>query len=194
MKRLVLTTLIVMFALGPQAQVGAGAQQSGVIAGTVTGANGAPLAGATVNIVNSSGTIIGSAVTGATGGFSLSGFVPGTYAINVLSATGAVISTGSAMLAAGAMTATVSLSASAAAAAGAAAGASAMAAGGLLVALYVLSDFGAVSLLRFDSLTRVIYTSYRSSFDRTPAAVLGLVLAYVGLDLLVAFAARFTAQ
>jgi len=59
----------------------------------------------------------------------------------------------------------------------------AMAAGGLLVALYVLSDFGAVSLLRFDSLTRVIYTSYRSSFDRTPAAVLGLVLVLVTITI-----------
>ncbi|HWO93319.1 MAG TPA: iron ABC transporter permease [Dehalococcoidia bacterium] len=49
-------------------------------------------------------------------------------------------------------------------------------AGGLLVALYTLSDFGAVSLLRFDSFTRVIYIQYRSSFDRTTAAVLGLML------------------
>jgi iron(III) transport system permease protein len=52
----------------------------------------------------------------------------------------------------------------------------AAAAGGLLVALYVLSDFGAVAILRYDVFTRVIYTSYRSSFDRTPAAVLGCLL------------------
>jgi iron(III) transport system permease protein len=49
----------------------------------------------------------------------------------------------------------------------------------LLVALYVLSDFGVVSLMRYDSLTRAIYLQYRSLFDRTPAAVLALVL--VGL-------------
>ena len=55
----------------------------------------------------------------------------------------------------------------------------ALAAGGLLVALYTLSDFGAVSIMRFDSFTRVIYTSYRSSFDRTPAAVLSLLLVAV---------------
>jgi len=55
----------------------------------------------------------------------------------------------------------------------------ALAAGGLLVALYALSDFGAVSIMRFDSFTRVIYTSYRSSFDRTPAAVLSLLLVAV---------------
>jgi iron(III) transport system permease protein len=52
----------------------------------------------------------------------------------------------------------------------------AAAAGALLVALYVLSDFGAVSILRYDVFTRVIYTSYRSSFDRTPAAILGCLL------------------
>lgn len=57
----------------------------------------------------------------------------------------------------------------------------AAAAGGLLVALYVLSDFGAVAILRFDSFTRVIYTSYRASFDRTTAAVLALVLVLLAL-------------
>lgn len=52
----------------------------------------------------------------------------------------------------------------------------AAAAGALLVSLYVLSDFGAPSLLRYDVFTRVIHASYRSSFDRTPAAVLSIVL------------------
>ncbi len=59
----------------------------------------------------------------------------------------------------------------------------AAAAGGLLVALYALSDFGAVAILRYDAFTRVIYTSYRSSFDPTPAAILGCVL--VALTLLI---------
>jgi iron(III) transport system permease protein len=52
-------------------------------------------------------------------------------------------------------------------------------AGALLVALYVLSDFGAVALLRLDTFTRVIYTSYRAGFDPVPAAVLSLVLVAV---------------
>ncbi|SEG24438.1 iron(III) transport system permease protein [Thermomonospora echinospora] len=52
----------------------------------------------------------------------------------------------------------------------------AAAGGGLLVALYALSDFGAVSLMRYDTFTRGIYTSYRASFDRTPAAALSVVL------------------
>ena len=52
----------------------------------------------------------------------------------------------------------------------------AIGAGGLLVALYVLSDFGAVSILRFDSFTRVIYATYRASFDRIGAASLAALL------------------
>jgi len=52
-------------------------------------------------------------------------------------------------------------------------------AGGLLVALYVLSDFGAVALLRMDTFTRAIYTSYRAGFDPVPAAVLSLLLVAV---------------
>jgi iron(III) transport system permease protein len=57
----------------------------------------------------------------------------------------------------------------------------ALAAGGLLVTLYVLSDFGAVSILRFDSLTRVIFIQYKSAFDRSEAASLALLLAAVAL-------------
>ena len=52
----------------------------------------------------------------------------------------------------------------------------AIAAGALLAMLYALSDFGAVSLLQFDSLSRVIYLQYGASFDRSLAAVLALVL------------------
>ena len=59
----------------------------------------------------------------------------------------------------------------------------ALGAGSLLVALYVLSDFGVVSLMNYDALTRAIFLHYRSLFDRTPAAVLALVL--VGLTALV---------
>ncbi|MEX2247091.1 MAG: iron ABC transporter permease [Dehalococcoidia bacterium] len=57
----------------------------------------------------------------------------------------------------------------------------AVAAGALLVALYALSDFGAVSILRFDSLTRVIYVRYTSSFDRSSAAALALLLVALSL-------------
>ena len=62
----------------------------------------------------------------------------------------------------------------------------AAAAGALLVALYVLSDFGAVALFRVDAFTRAIYTSYRASFDRTSAAVLALVLVLLAAILIYA--------
>ena len=51
-----------------------------------------------------------------------------------------------------------------------------LAAGALLVSLYVLSDFGAVSLLGVDTFTRSISNLYRGSFDRSTAAVLALIL------------------
>jgi iron(III) transport system permease protein len=60
------------------------------------------------------------------------------------------------------------------------------AAGGLLVTLYVLSDFGAVSILRYSTFTRAIFVQYRSAFDRAPAAVLGLVLVAMTVVFLVA--------
>jgi iron(III) transport system permease protein len=62
----------------------------------------------------------------------------------------------------------------------------AIAAGSLLVALYTLSDFGAVSLLRYNSLTRAIYTGYLSSFDRSLASLLSLLLVVLTILLLVA--------
>ena len=55
----------------------------------------------------------------------------------------------------------------------------AVAAGALLVSLYTLSDFGAVSILRYDTFTRVIFTSFNASFDRTPAVVLSGMLVLV---------------
>ena len=47
-------------------------------------------------------------------------------------------------------------------------------AGGLIAFLYALSDFGAVSLMRYDTVTRVIYSSRLA--DRDTALILGLLL------------------
>jgi iron(III) transport system permease protein len=60
----------------------------------------------------------------------------------------------------------------------------AIGAGALLVALYVLSDFGAVSIMRFDSFTTSIYTLYRASFDRIGAASLAALLVLLMLVVL----------
>ena len=61
----------------------------------------------------------------------------------------------------------------------------AIAAGSLLVALYVLSDFGAVSLMRYETFTWSIYQQYQGAFDRSIAAVLSLVLVVMALGVLV---------
>jgi iron(III) transport system permease protein len=56
-------------------------------------------------------------------------------------------------------------------------------AGGLLVALNALQDFGTTSLMQFDAFTRVIFLQYRYSFERNQAAALALML--VSLVLLI---------
>jgi iron(III) transport system permease protein len=59
-------------------------------------------------------------------------------------------------------------------------------AGALLVALYTLADFGVVSLMRADALTRAVFLQYRGAFDREPAAVLALLLVALTVLVLVA--------
>ncbi len=60
----------------------------------------------------------------------------------------------------------------------------ALAAGTLMVALYTLRDFGAVSLLRYETFTWTIYLQYQTSFDRTLAAALSLVLVAIAVIIL----------
>ena len=63
--------------------------------------------------------------------------------------------------------------------------------GALLVVLYTLSDFGVVSLMDYDTLTRAIYVQYKSLFDRAPAATLALLLvALSGVALVVEYRLR----
>ncbi len=62
----------------------------------------------------------------------------------------------------------------------------AIVAAGLLVGLYVLSDFGAVSLLRYETFTRAIYTQFRGRLDMTPALFLSGVLVLLALGIVVA--------
>ena len=62
----------------------------------------------------------------------------------------------------------------------------ALAAGMLLSALYSLSDFGAVALMKYNAFTRAIYSQYTNSFDREQAAILSLVLVLLTVALLFA--------
>jgi iron(III) transport system permease protein len=52
----------------------------------------------------------------------------------------------------------------------------AAAAGALLAALYTLADFGAVSLLRYETLTWAVHAAFEGSLDRVLAAALSAVL------------------
>lgn len=49
-------------------------------------------------------------------------------------------------------------------------------AGALLIGLYVMSDFGAVSLLNTETLTVSIQNMYKASYDRSAAAVIAMIL------------------
>ncbi len=57
---------------------------------------------------------------------------------------------------------------------------------GLMVGLYTISDFGAVSLLRYDTFTRAIFTLYQGQIDRTPAQTLSAILMVLALAILIA--------
>ena len=60
----------------------------------------------------------------------------------------------------------------------------AIASGAMLAALYTLRDFGAVSLLRYETFTWAIYIQYQTSFDRRIAAGFSLILIVVALGVL----------
>lgn len=58
----------------------------------------------------------------------------------------------------------------------------------LLVALYTIADFGAVSLLSYDTFTRAIFLQYAGRVDRRPATLLAAAL--LGLAAVVLLVAR----
>lgn len=62
----------------------------------------------------------------------------------------------------------------------------ALGSGALLAGLYTLSDFGGVSLMRYDTFTRAIYAQYAGRLDRTPAATLSAVLILLALVFILA--------
>ncbi|MEX1077844.1 MAG: iron ABC transporter permease [Homoserinimonas sp.] len=54
-----------------------------------------------------------------------------------------------------------------------------------IVALYTLSDFGAVSVLRYDTFTRAVYSQFRGGVDLAPAFALSGVLISMAMVLIV---------
>ena len=57
--------------------------------------------------------------------------------------------------------------------------------GAFLVALYTLSDFGAVSLLRYETFTWAIFSQYEGSLNRYFGALLSTVLMLIALTVVV---------
>jgi len=60
----------------------------------------------------------------------------------------------------------------------------AIGAGSLLVALYVLADFGTVAMLRFQTFSSAIYNQLVGRYDRSAAAVLSTILVLITLTLI----------
>lgn len=60
-----------------------------------------------------------------------------------------------------------------------------LALGACVIALYAISDFGAVSMLRYDTLTRAIYAQFRGRVDLAPAFALCSILVLVAAVLIV---------
>lgn len=57
--------------------------------------------------------------------------------------------------------------------------------GAILAALYTLSDYGGVALMRYNTLTVSIMTNYQTSIDRTAGAALSMLLVVFAVALLV---------
>jgi hypothetical protein len=115
-------------AAGPLAQE----QTTGAIRGTSVNGSGQPVANATVQLRNlSTGQLVGSTTSNVSGQFSFAGLNPGTYAVEVVNATGQIIGTSASIsVAAGSVATGVTVSTSAAAGAAGAGAAGAAGAGG----------------------------------------------------------------
>jgi len=57
-------------------------------------------------------------------------------------------------------------------------------AGTLFVSLYTLSDFGAVSLMRYNTITWAIYQQYQSIIDRSLISLISLALVFIAVIIL----------
>ena len=85
---------------------------TGIITGTVSGPSG-PMVGASVQLLDSAGAVVGTATTTETGAFSVTGLSAGAFAVQTVGINGAILGTTNATLAAGSMSVTVTLSATA---------------------------------------------------------------------------------
>ncbi|MQF64553.1 iron ABC transporter permease [SAR202 cluster bacterium AC-409-J13_OGT_754m] len=56
--------------------------------------------------------------------------------------------------------------------------------GGILVALYTLTDFGAVSILHYETFTWAVYIQFESMIDRSMASIFSLILVLLAILIL----------
>jgi len=112
MKR-VLALMVALVLMGGQIlSTAAQVAGTGVITGTTSGPSG-PLVGATVQVLDSAGSVVATATTAQAGAFSVTGLTAGTFTVQTVGLNGAILGTTNATLAAGSMSATVTVSATA---------------------------------------------------------------------------------
>ena len=104
--------------------------EPGKLVGVLKDAAGKPLQGATVNVVNATGQVVGTAVTDANGLFSIGSIQAGNYSVQAVSSAGQALAGSSAVSVAAGTTTTVAATATAAGSIAVAAGS-----GGFIAAL-----------------------------------------------------------
>jgi hypothetical protein len=119
------------------------AQSNGVITGSASGPNG-PLGGLMVQALDAAGAVAGEARVSPSGTFTIDGLPVGTFLVQVVTPSGAVICTGMVTIAADEPAARIALVASAAALAALAAAATTGVGGGVSTTL-VLASLGAAA-------------------------------------------------
>jgi hypothetical protein len=125
MFRLIAVLLVLIVCLVPTASLAG--QGTGTIEGVAAGPKGG-LTHATVQVIDTQGRLVSKVITDATGRFRITSLPPGTYIVQTVDVSGAVIGTAPVVVSAGS-TATVTLNATAATIAGAASAAGGAAAG-----------------------------------------------------------------
>jgi hypothetical protein len=125
-KILSVVTVVAMVGSALPVSLGAAVRQdaTGGVQGTARSAQQQPLAGHTVQIRNvQSGQLAATGTTDASGQFQFAGLAPGSYVVEIVNASGAIIGTTAPIAVAAGSTATVSVTASAAGALAASQGA-----------------------------------------------------------------------
>jgi hypothetical protein len=132
MKRALVLMIAFSLMVGQFLSTAAQVPGTGVITGTTSGPSG-PLVGASVQVLDGGGVVVGTATTTEAGAFSVTGLNAGTFTVQTVGANGAVLGTSSVTLAAGSMSVAVNISATAGALAATAVAATAAAASGAAV-------------------------------------------------------------